>query len=313
MDRYLRASEGLPALEDEEQVAEAQRAWRHWNWVTEHAGIPRPTNGVDQRWLILRTVEPIARLPDRMTIWVLGHCEAVAALRRIESYWDDLPAYDGDRMYWRAYELHPAAIESHTLEDADWRAIVISENEDVHMAQHVPIYYEVRYNIRKADSVGAVQEGKAIYAPRLITASVFLQMIDVLAMRLKQFQCVVATDGVQTPQMMHLHAGSFVLVTMDMVDVQREADEEVEEEVPLPAPSPRGTSDTTSVSSGESSPVHTPTICDMNDMLENYHIYRPHFHRDGDVRLSLLIHRSEVHCSRRLESIGQMWQIRRGI
>lgn len=156
MDRYLRASEGLPALEDEEQVAEAQRAWRHWNWVTEHAGIPRPTNGVDQRWLILRTVEPIARLPDRMTIWVLGHCEAVAALRRIESYWDDLPAYDGDRMYWRAYELHPAAIESHTLEDADWRAIVISENEDVHMAQHVPIYYEVRYNIRKADSVGAV-------------------------------------------------------------------------------------------------------------------------------------------------------------
>lgn len=156
MDRYLRASEGLPALEDEEQVAEAQRAWRRWNWVTEHAGIPRPTNGVDQRWLILRTVEPIARLPDRMTIWVLGHCEAVAALRRIESYGDDLPAYDGDRMYWRAYELHPAAIESHTLEDADWRAIVISENEDVHMAQHVPIYYEVRYNIRKADSVGAV-------------------------------------------------------------------------------------------------------------------------------------------------------------
>jgi len=71
-------------------------------------------------------------------------------------------------------------------------------------------------------------------------------MIDVLAMRLKQFQCVVATDGVQTPQMMHLHAGSFVLVTMDMVDVQREADEEVEEAVPLPAPSPRGTSDTTS-------------------------------------------------------------------
>lgn len=186
LDNFLGA--GPLQVPDEGAAADspATQEWRYWNWVTEHVGLPQPPNGLDQRWLLLRTMEPIARQPDRTAIWVLGSSEAVATMRRIEEVWDDLPPYDGDQSYWHAYALHPSSSESQTLEAADWRAILISQNEDAHMARHVPIYYEVRYNVRKDGSSGTVRAGKTIYAPRLITASVFLQMIDLLTMYVPQ-------------------------------------------------------------------------------------------------------------------------------
>ena len=275
MEHFLRGSVAPQQLDDDAgDVGDLE--WRHWNWVTEYSGLPRPPDGNDQRWQLFRTVEP---RPDRMTIWVLGTTDAVGALRRVESYWDDLPAYDGDQLHWRAYPLHPSSEDSRTMEEANWRAIIVSNNEDVHMAQHVPMYYEIRYHIQKQTSIGTVEHGKAIYAPRLITAPNFLDMVNLLSLCIKQFRCVVSLDGVITPQLMHIKAGSFVVITLHMVELQRDSDEEMEEARPLPAADRDASSDTSASYESEHSAPHTPTICGFADMVETYHIYRPDFHR----------------------------------
>ena len=246
--------------------------WQTWDWVTLHAGVRRPQNGLDQRWQLLRTTDPIIYQPDRATIWVLGRTTAVEALRRIESIWNDLIAYDGIRMFWKAYTLHEAAQESRTLDDAAWRAIVVTQNDEAHMTNHAPMYYDVR----KRSVTGTTDQGAAIYAPRLITVAAFLQKTEILPLCIKRYQCTVFLDAVQVTQAMNIRPGSYVLVAMENVELEAHSDEEMEEPMPIAEPFIPESSSTSFATEEDS--VHTPTTCGMLDMGETWHIYRPDFY-----------------------------------
>ena len=248
------------------------RPLQSWDWVTLHAGVRRPQDGLDQRWQLLRTTDPIDYQPDRATIWVLGRTTAVEALRRIESLWNDLIAYDGISMFWKAYTLHAAAQESRTLDDATWHAIVVTQNDEAHMTNQVPMYYDVR----KRSTSGTTDQGAAIYAPRLITVAAFLQMTEILPLCIKRYQCSVFLDAVQVTQAMNIRPGSYVLIAMETVDLEAYSDEEMEEPMPIAEPFIPGSSSTSFATEDDS--VHTPTTCGMLDMGETWHIYRPDFY-----------------------------------
>ena len=251
--------------------------WQSWTWVTQHAGIPQPPPHQDQRWYLLRTMEPLAHDPPRALVWILRGSEAVHAMNRIEAQWTDLTPYDGINVHWYAHALHLASQESRTLTHGDWKAIVVSEDDEANMAYHAPVYYDVR----KRSATGTTDEGTAIYAPRLVTVATFLEMIHLLEKCVKQFKCLVYLNGDLVSRAMRIQPGSYILVTMDFVDLGERSEDEMEEPQPIAAIRAGAESESSLETSRDDDQMsaHTPTQCEMLDMGETYHLYRPDFHR----------------------------------
>ena len=240
-----------------------------WDWVTRVAGLRQPED--DERWQIFRTVSPFVHNPDRWTFWIADNTDAVEALRRIEAHWGDLPAYNGVNIFWNAIAINPSILQSHSVDQADWHAIVTSQNDEANMGGYAPVYVDRREGLPGVQ----VDTGQAMFVPFITTVPSLLQWLELLPRCITHFDCKIFVNGVLETEAIILRSGSYVRVEIIPNELRAISEDENSIECPEPIAQPRPDVSPTSACSSDDVSIHTPTYCGPLDANQAYHIYRP--------------------------------------